>query len=248
MKKLFTLRWIISHILFIIVLIVLINLGFWQLRRLEQRRALNAAIQAGLNAPATELTGQAIDPEALHLHPVTVAGTFDNEENIAIMNRPLEGRAGMHLMTPLQIEGNDQAVLVDRGWIPLDQTDPEQRRQYDQGGIVTIEGIAYQTQPQPDRALVPQDPIPGPGENRRDQWFRVDIDRIQQQLPYPLLPIFIVQSAGENADAGTPPLREGPIELDEGNHLSYALQWFSFAGIAVIVYGILIWQEAKKAK
>ena len=142
MKKLFTLRWIITHILFIILLMVLVNLGFWQLRRLEQRRALNAAIVAGLNAPVTQLTGQAIDPEALHLHRVTVTGTFDNEENIAILNRPFEGRAGMRLVTPLLVEGSNQAVLIDRGWIPLDETDPEQRRQYDQPGIVTIEGLA----------------------------------------------------------------------------------------------------------
>jgi len=248
MKKFLTRRWIITHILLVIVLIVLVNLGFWQLRRLEQRRALNAAIEAGLNAPATELIGQAINSAALHLHRVTVTGTFDNEENIAIMNRPFEGQAGMHLVTPLLIKGSDQAVLVDRGWIPLDETDPEQRRQYDQPGVVTLEGIAYQTQPQPDRALIPKDPIPGPGEDRRDQWFRVDIDRIERQLPYPLLPVFITQSANENSDLNAPPLREGPIELSEGSHLSYALQWFSFAAIAAIVYGILIWQEIKKTR
>jgi len=246
--KFFAGRWIIKHVLIIIVVIVLINLGFWQLRRLEQRRAANAAIMAGLDAPVTQLTGQAIDPQALHLHRVIVTGTFDNGENIAIMNRPFEGQAGMHLVTPLHIEGSDQAVLVDRGWIPLNQTDPEQRRQYDQTGMVTIEGIAYQSQPQADRWLAPQDPIPGPGENRRDQWFRVDIDRIAQQLPYPLLPVFVTRSAGENDNADTPPLREGPIELDEGNHLSYALQWFSFAAIAVIGYGVLLWQEVKKGK
>jgi len=248
MRKLFTLRWIITHMLFIVVLIVLVNLGFWQLRRLEQRRVLNATIEAGLNAPATHLTGQAIDPAALHRHRVTVTGTFDNNENIAILNRPFEGRAGMHLVTPLQIEGSDQAVLVDRGWIPLDQTNPEQRRQYDQSGTVKVEGIAYQSQPQSDRWLVPQDPIPGPGEDRRDQWFRVDIDRIERQLPYPLLPIFVAQSADESADASTPPLGEGPVELDEGSHLSYALQWFSFATIAAIGYGILIWQELRKTR
>jgi surfeit locus 1 family protein len=247
MKKLLTRRWIITHALFIIVFITLLNFGFWQLRRLEQRRDLNAAIEAGLNAPVTPLTGQAVDPETLHLHRVTVTGTFDNEENIAIYNRPFEGRAGMRLVTPLQIEGSDQSILVDRGWLPLDETDREQRRQYDESGVVTIEGIAYRSQPQSERWGVPQDPVPGPDENRRDQWFRVDINRIEQQLPYPLMPIYVAQSADENANPITPPLREGPIELDEGSHLSYALQWFSFAAIAVIVYGILLWQELRKA-
>jgi surfeit locus 1 family protein len=244
MKRFFKGNWLIKHALVIIAVIVLINLGLWQLRRLEQRRTLNAAIMAGLEAPVTMLTGQSVDPETLHLHRVTVIGSFDNEENIAILNRPFEGRAGMRLVTPLQIEGSDQAVLVDRGWIPLAETDREQRQQYDQNGVVAIEGIAYKSQPQSDRWLVPQDPVPG--ENRRDRWFRVDISLIQKQLPYPLLPIFIQQSPPENSDSIAPPLREGTIELDEGNHLSYALQWFGFAAIAVIVYGVLIWQEWKK--
>jgi surfeit locus 1 family protein len=151
------------------------------------------------------------------------------------------------LVTPLRIEDSNQAVLVDRGWIPLAEIDPAQRRKYDQTGPVTIAGIAYESQPQPDRWLTPRDTPPGPGKKRRDQWFRVDIDLIQQQLPYPLLPVFVKQSPVEDADPNTPPLREGNIELSEGNHLSYALQWFGFAAIAVIVYGILIWQETKKA-
>lgn len=246
MRKLLTRRWIITHVLFVMVVIGLVNLGFWQLRRLEQRRALNADILAGLNAPVTELTGQDVDPNALHYHRVTVTGAFDNDENIAIMNRPFDGRAGMRLATPLRIEGSGQAVLVDRGWIPLAESGPEQRRKYDQTGPVTIEGIAYESQPRPNRWLVPKDPAPGPGENRRDQWFRVDLDLIQQQLPYPLLPIFIKQSPQEKADPNLPPLREENIELDEGSHLSYALQWFGFAVIAVIVYGVLAWQEVRK--
>ncbi len=245
MKRVFTLRWLITHGVVIIVVMVLINLGFWQLRRLEQRRAANAEIMAGLSAPVTQLTGQPVDPEALHLHRVRVSGAFDNEENIAILNRPFNGQAGMRLVTPLLIEGSEQAVLVDRGWIPLAETDPGKRRHYDQTGVVTVEGIAYKSQPQPDRPLIPKDPVPGPGGERRDQWFRVDIDLIQKQLSYPLLPIYIKQSPDAVGNE-TPPLREEAIALDEGNHLSYALQWFGFAVIAGVVYGVLLWQEVRK--
>jgi surfeit locus 1 family protein len=248
MKKFFTGRWIITHLVVIIVVIVLINLGFWQLRRLEQRRAVNAQILAGLNAPVTTLTGQPIDPEGLHRHRMTVTGTFDNEENIALMNRPFNGMAGMRLVTPLRIAGSEQAVLVDRGWIPLQETQPAQRRQFDETGTVSVEGIAYKSQPQPDRSLIPKDPVPGPGDKRRDQWFRVDIDLIQRQLPYPLLPVYIQQSPAEGASLAIPPLRQENFELDEGNHLSYALQWFGFALAAVGVYGGVLWQEIKKTQ
>jgi surfeit locus 1 family protein len=246
MSRLFKGRWLIKHLLVILAVIGLINLGFWQLRRLEQRRALNEAILEGLNAPVTVLTGEDVDPEALHYRRVSAVGTFDNDESIVIRNRPFQGRPGVRLVVPLQIEGSDRAVLVDRGWIPLDESAQDRRRIYDENGTVTVEGIAYKTQTRPDRWLIPTDPTPGPGETRLDEWFRVDIERIQAQLPYPLLPIFVKETPDENAAADTPPLREEDIALSEGSHLSYALQWFSFALILLIVYGVLIRQELRK--
>ncbi|MBN1218256.1 MAG: SURF1 family protein [Anaerolineae bacterium] len=246
MRKLLAGKWLIRHLLVLAAIIVLINLGLWQLRRLEQRRALNEAILAGLNAPVTVLSGQDIDPKALNLHRVTVTGTFDNDESMVIVNRPFNGLPGVRLVVPLRIEGSDGAVLVDRGWIPLAESAPDKRQIYEENGTVKIEGIAYKTQLQPNRWLIPTDPTPGPGESRLDEWFRVDIKRIQAQVPYSLLPIFIKQSPNEDAAPDIPPLREEGIELSEGSHFSYALQWFSFAVILVIVYGALIRQELKK--
>jgi surfeit locus 1 family protein len=246
MSRLFKGAWLIRHLLVILAVIVLINLGFWQLRRLEQRRTLNEAILEGLNAPVIVLTGEVVDSEAVHYHRVSAVGIFDNDESIVIRNRPFQGRPGVRLVVPLKIEGNDRAVLVDRGWIPLDESTQDRRRIYDENGTVTVEGIAYKAQTRPDRWLIPTDPTPGPGETRLDEWFRVDIERIQAQLPYSLLPIFIKESPDEKAAPDMPPLREEDIELSEGSHLSYALQWFSFALILVIVYGVLIRQELRK--
>lgn len=243
MKKLATGRWIIGHLIVIVMFIVLVNLGLWQLRRLDQRRERNAEIMAGLNQPATVLTGQPVRPDELNFHRVSTTGMFDNNDSVAIRNRPFNGLPGVHLLTPLHIEGSEQAVLVDRGWIPLEDAEPERWSSYAVEGEVTIEGIAKQKQPRPAGFLVPTDPTPGPGEDRLEQWFRVDIDRIQEQLSYPLLPIFIEQSP-DGQD--TPPLQEGDPVLDEGPHLSYALQWFSFSLILLITYGALMRQEIKR--
>ncbi|GAB4445580.1 MAG: SURF1 family protein [Anaerolineae bacterium] len=238
-------RFWIGHIIVIIGVIILVNLGFWQLRRLEQRRALNAEIRAGLEATPVQLTGQPVDPEALHRSRVTVTGVLDNAENIIIENRPFQGRAGVELVTPLKIAGSDQAVLVNRGWIPLDQVDPAARRAYDIEGEVTIEGIAYRTEPQPTGYLVMPDPTLAPGETRLDAWFRVDTARIAEQLGYPLLPLYVKQSPGPNPDEM--PLREENFDLSEGSHLGYAMQWFTFAVVLVAVYGSLLWQESRKS-
>jgi surfeit locus 1 family protein len=250
MPKLLTGRWLIGHIVVLLALIILINLGLWQLRRLEQRRTLNTTILAGLNAPLVVLTGQPVDPEALNRRRVSVTGTFDNGAAIAIRNRPFQGQPGVRLVTPLRIKDSDQAVLVDRGWIPQENADPTRWGIYDVTGEVKIVGLAYAGQPRPEGYLIPSDPTPGPGQTRLDTWFRVDIDRIQEQISYPLLPIFVEQSPAVGIVSTTPPRQEENVNitLDEGPHLGYALQWFTFALILVITYAVLIRQELKRGR
>ena len=113
-----------------------------------------------------------------------------------------------------------------------------------EGREVTVEGVAYRSQPRPDGFLVPTDPTPQPGK-RLEAWFRVDIDRIQQQVAEPLLPVFVRQSAA-SAGAMEPPLPQPEPELSEGSHLGYAVQWFSFALILVTMYSAFVWQEYKR--
>ncbi len=228
----------------LLAVIVLVNLGLWQLRRLEQRRALNREIVAGLDQPPAELTGEPVDPDNLHRRRVSVTGTFDNENSIVLRGRSLGGQQGVEMVTPLLISGSDQAVLVNRGWIPLAQSDPEARRIYDASGEVTIEGIAYRAQIRPDSYFAPTDPTPGPGQDRLDIWFRVDIPRIQQQVDTPLLPIFVAQAPGP--DAENPPIPQEIPEPTEGSHLGYAIQWFTFAVILIGTYSAFMWQETKR--
>lgn len=249
MAKLITGPWLLKHLSAVIVLILLINLGLWQLRRLEERRNLNQNITAAMNQPAIPLTGEPVDPAELHFRRVTVSGVFDNAGAIAIRNQSLGDQPGLHLVTPLRINGSDTAVLIDRGWIPRGDSDPEPASltSYDLPGEVTIEGIAYQTQTRPS-SLSPFDPPLKEGQTRLVSWFRVDIDRIQTQVPYPLLSIFIRQLPAPNTPAGTLPQADSGIALDEGPHLGYAIQWFSFAAILVVTYGLFLRQEWQKGQ
>lgn len=250
MRKLTSGPWLLKHLLVVLVLIGLINLGFWQLQRLEQRRAFNRNITAALNQPATPLTGDPVDPAELHFQRVRVTGTFDNKQTIAIRNQLRgEDMPGLHLVTPLRISGSDTAVLVDRGWIPRGDSDPTPARltPYDVAGEVSIEGIANQTQTRPGW-LSPLDPPLKQGQTRLVAWFRIDIDRIQEQLPYRLLPIFVQQLPDPNANADGLPHQDSGLTLDEGPHLGYAIQWFSFAIILVVTYGLFLWQEARRGE
>lgn len=247
MRKLVTGRWLLKHLLVVLVLIMLINLGLWQLRRLDEKRTFNQNMAAAFNQPATPLGNSPINPAELHFQRVAVTGTFDNAQAIVIRNQLLGDTPGLHLVTPLRLKDSDQAVLVDRGWIPRGDSDPDPAdlAAYDLPGEVTLEGIAYQTQTRPG-GLSPLDPPLKEGQTRLVAWFRVDIERIQEQLPYPLLPIFIRQLPGPDAGPQGLPHQESGLTLDEGPHLGYALQWFSFAAILVVTYGVFLRQELRK--
>ncbi|NJN95431.1 MAG: SURF1 family protein [Anaerolineales bacterium] len=249
MAKLITGPWLLKHASALVVLILLVNLGLWQLRRLEERRSLNENITAAMNQPALPLTGEPVDPAEFHFRRVEVTGVFDNATTIAIRNQLLGDQPGLHLVTPLRINGSETAVLVDRGWIPRGDSDPEPASlaRYDLSGDVTIEGIAYQTQTRPS-SLSPLDPQLREGQPRLVTWFRVDIDRIQAQVPYPLLPVFIRQLPPPNTAAEALPQPDSGIRLDEGPHLGYAIQWFSFAAILIVTYGLFLRQELRQGK
>ncbi len=236
MKKFFTLRWILTTLLVLAAVAVLIRLGFWQLDRLAQRRAFNASTTAQMNAPALDLNqSQPVDQlSGMEYRSVKVTGEYDFSQQILLRNQTWQDQIGYWVLTPLKIDGTSQAVLVDRGWIPYDQADPAKLAQYQEPGKVTVEGMIRQAQLKPVFGQV-TDPTLAPGQTRLDTWNIVDIPRIQSQTSLTLLPVWI-QEAPDPAWTGLPYRALPVIEISEGPHLSYAIQWFSFAAILVLGY------------
>jgi surfeit locus 1 family protein len=152
------------------------------------------------------------------------------------------GVDGVHLLTPLRIAGSDAAVIVDRGWLPSSQRG-DALAAYAVGREVTLEGVARAPQSRPDSPLAPRD-LPLPGESRIAAWVRVDVAALQAQVDAPLLPLYVEQLPDGGA---TLPRPRDPAALDEGPHLSYALQWFAFAAMLAVVYAALMRQELRRA-
>jgi surfeit locus 1 family protein len=222
--------------------LVCCRLGIWQLDRLAQRRAQNALINERMARPAIALDGAAVDPAVLDYQHVEAHGVYDSSQEIVLRGRALGGSPGVHVLTPLRLEGSDTAVLVDRGWLPLELAAPAARQAYaEPPGLVVVQGVARRSQA---GAGGPQDPPLPAGESRRDAWFRVDIAGIEQQVGYQLLPLFIEQQPAP----GDPqlPRRVATSDLGEGSHLSYTIQWFSFAMILVAGYLVWTYQQLKR--
>jgi surfeit locus 1 family protein len=237
-------RWsgILLAVFVILASLVMAGLGFWQLDRLQQRRAEIAEIRAQLAQPPLDLDAWA--PKSLpEYRPVRVRGTFDFAQEVVLRNRSHLQSPGVHVLSPLRIAGSQQAVLVNRGWIPISQSERDARAAFHQpAGEVVIEGIVRPAQERP-YAFLPADPIISPEMPRLDAWFWVNLDQMQQQLPYLLLPYYV-----EAAASGEPglPVAAATVELDEGSHLGYAIQWFSFA--LILAGGSLaLWRQRQAA-
>jgi surfeit locus 1 family protein len=239
-------RWILT-LLVPVAAAAMIRLGIWQLDRLEQRRAYNHQVRTMTAAEPVELSGETLsgDQPAVPEHDLTgweyrsaeVSGTYDHEREIVIRNQAWDNRAGVHVLTPLRIQGMDAAVLVDRGWLPQEVYQQGDWKDYREAGQQHVRGLIRLPQSEP--ALGGQsNPQPEEGE-RIEAWLFVELDAIESQLPYPLLPVYLQKQSAEG-DLQLPYTAEPEFELTEGPHLGYAVQWFGFAAVLSVGYPIYI--------
>ncbi len=242
-------RWLWATLVVAVGFLISCRLGIWQLQRLQQRREANAFLMARLSRQPLALTGQDVNPDQIELSRVVATGQYDFSQEIVLRNQTLGGVPGGHVVTPLRLAGSDRAVLVDRGWVPLDEKGaPARSAAVRPAGEVTVHGVARRSQTRPN-FIAPADPPPPPG-GRLDAWFRVDIPHIQQQIAYPLLPIFIQEGEPSEADpmvsGNRLPVPYIQIDLSEGPHLAYAIQWFAFAAILLGGYALFFRRQTSR--
>ncbi len=248
MRKLLTPRWVFTTLLALAGVAALIRLGIWQLDRLAWRREFNARVVAQLSAPALDLNQT--QPAAAELfemeyRAVLVRGEYDFSQEILLRNQVWENQLGYRVLTPLHIQGTHRSVLVDRGWIPYESAQPEQRTSYQEPGVVTVSGVLRRPEEKPDFGGVP-DPTLTPEQTRLDAWNLVNIVRIQAQVSDPLLMAWVQQKP--SAEWVNLPYRSAPeIEITEGSHFSYAIQWFTFAAILGLGYPFFVRRQLRSA-
>lgn len=239
----FTWRWILLTLLVITAIGVFIRLGFWQLDRLAQRRAYNARVQAEISQPPLNLN-QLLTLNALpamEYRSGVVTGVYDFSQEVLLRNQVWGNQLGAHVLTPLKILGSTYAVLVDRGWIPFEQSSPDARKQFDELGQVTVNGMLRASQTSRTAAL-------GANQNgsggRQDAFIEVNLDSIQKQVNLKLLPVFIQQAPDPTWTRM--PYRQLPnMDLTEGPHLGYAIQWFAFALILAVGYPFFVRKQLR---
>jgi surfeit locus 1 family protein len=242
--KMFQRQWLVATLLVFTGTALCIQLGLWQLDRLQQRRTFNAQFESARMQPGLDLNQEL--PQNLtgmEWRPVKVIGEYDFANQVALRNQYYGDQYGYHLLTPLLFDG--EAVLVDRGWIPADgNSNPSDWHRYDEPGTVNLSGQIRLGQTKPAFGGV-VDTLPENGSELH-VWNNANLAQIASQMPYPVLPIYIQPAA--NATDIEPPIPFQPeVELTEGPHLGYAVQWFTFATILFVGYPFYLRKQESKS-
>jgi surfeit locus 1 family protein len=229
-----TARGVAAALLALVVALVCIRLGFWQLDRRAQRADLNRALAAAAALPPLELNGTtlagiAADPERHLYRRVRLRGLYAADAELVIRGRSLAGSPGVNLVTPLLLDDGGGTVLVNRGWTYSPDAASIEPAPLSEPRSVAVEGIL---QPLGFGVQARELPVHAAGRELRTVQ-RLDGATLAAELPPPLLPLVVQQlPAGPAPPAGL--TRLPPPVLDDGPHLGYAVQWFSFAAIALI--------------
>lgn len=205
--------------------LVCLRLGFWQLARLSERKALNREVSARATTAPVSLGQLPRDTGDAHYRRVNLSGAYDFGHEIYVTNRSRNGSPGVQLVTPLRMAGTDTAVLVTRGWVYAPDGMTIERSRWKEPD--TLSGEAFVVY------FVHQDGTPKlPGRDRSYRWL--DERTLAQDFPYPIAAYHLILISGGAAPGPNVPPRLDVPPLDEGPHQSYAIQWFAFATISII--------------
>lgn len=231
-KLLRTPRWGLATLVVVAICGLFVSLGQWQLRRHAERALENTIVANRLAGEPAELStllaAAGSDADSLDHRPVSVTGTFDPDREILVRSQVSNERPGFHVVTPLLSDVG--TVLVNRGWVPLAVESPPVAAVPPPEGAATIEGLVRTSQSRPP--IGPTEP-----EGVLTIVSRIDLDRLDRQFD-DLAPVW-VQQLRPAADTLPVPL-DVPDTDDPGPHLPYAIQWFSFAVIGAVGYGLLV--------
>lgn len=232
-------RWLLSHLLVVLLVVAMVNLGFWQLRRLDERRERNALVrdrQSEAVVPVEELLASGADEETLNrarYRMVSAAGSYDDPETVVVRNRTMDGVPGAWLVTPLVLENGDEVGIV-RGFVRLGPDGEPPTPAPSSGEVVVIGSVVSPagfdgTAPRDVEPLLER-PAMLPG-------------LVLAEESNPPEPATADPDAPEEAEPSEPEVALVPVpppELSEGPHLSYAVQWFIFSAIAVVGYPLMM--------
>jgi surfeit locus 1 family protein len=230
-------------LLTMLMLGVCIKLGIWQYNKAASRQSLQTQLNARQSESAVALPDKIATLESWRYKRVKFAGQYDTRYQILLDNQVHKTVAGFHVFTPVQVEGSNTYVLVNRGWVPRKAAkvgeipqppiiETPQGKQQIEGDI----GL-------PANKFFTMDTPPATDDKLQLVWQNLDMARYAKSVPFAVQP-FVVRLDAQSAAGGF--VRNWPPPGERVSmHLGYAYQWFGFALTLLVIYIVL---NVKKVK
>lgn len=208
---------------------IFVKLGFWQLSRHEWRAELNRPLEERLHRESIPLESIPEDSSQQRWLRVRLSGRFLYDQELVQGSRTNAGSPGVHLLTPLRRGESDTLILITRGWVYSPDASSVDQLRWREGEDVTLEGYLLPITPGMGTSG-------GAGSSSTEGTIRGGLfqDNLEQRLGVPIAPYLIVMTSDSAAKIDSVPRRLSLPAVDAGPHRSYAVQWFSFALIAVV--------------
>lgn len=232
--------WVVGILLVVVTVVVFVNLGMWQLRRLDERRVLNATAESRMAEDPVDLAlllaTVGTDPGELEYRRITATGTYNVDGEVLLQARTLGGVSGHNVVTPLLLQNT--SLAVNRGWVPIDAEGPPVPDALPPEGSVTVSGILRASEERGPTGAIEDD-------GTYQKIGRLDLELLAPQWSPLAIPMYL------QLESQVPPQGRYPSPLDrptvgEGAHLSYAIQWFIFAAVAAIGFPLLVVSTARR--
>lgn len=230
-------KWFAAHVLVAALAVTFVNLGLWQLRRLDARRTHNALVRERTRYdPVPVESALDLGGERAAYRRVLAEGTYEPSREVILLSRAKDGRPGNHVLTPLRTDAGT-LLVVDRGWVPFEMNSAPVAAASPPPGEVRVTGMLL---PADRKRSFGSEPDPGTGVVGR-----VDLAALRRRLGGPVAPVYLLLTQ-QSPPPRALPEPAPPPDLGDGPHLSYAVQWFSFAAIAIIGYGAVLRRAARQ--
>lgn len=212
------------------VVSLFIRLGFWQIHRGDQKQDIVTRAEAQQHLPPLVMkNGVAVDIQTTQYRTVSIQGKYAPDYTIYLDNKTYQGRPGYQVIVPLQLSGSNAYVLVNRGWIEGGATRAQLPAVLTPSNEVTVEGMLQ----------IPQSNLAkfGGGNRSNKGWpalYRwVDVLALAAETGLPLKPYVILEQSRDESSL----VHDWHLVSDTPDkNYAYAAQWFTFAGIVILLW------------
>lgn len=230
---------VVPSIMALVMFLILLGLGQWQLNRLEWKLGLISDIETRQTSESVQVHRLPHDDhlswDSLNYRRAIVSGQLQILKSFKVTPRVHNGNVGFHVLTPMRL-GNGLILLVNRGWAPDNHKMINAHRQNE---AVAIQGTLFIPSQEKGYFMPENNP-------KTKAWHWYDLPAMAKALGYTdIAPavLFVDESFALRGEEDYP--IGGQLSLEQRNwHLWYAITWYTLAGILFIIWVAFSWQHA----